>query len=278
MKKKISVLALMLCCLLILAGCCSHEWLDATCEAPKTCAKCGETEGEALGHSWADATCTAPKICSVCHAQEGSALGHDWIDATTEAPMTCAACAITEGERIITDPRFTTASTKDLYGKWVSILELTGEKLGFEGLDEVLRVHISLELDNQGCMTLAYAGLNVDEFATAVHRYMEASLYESGAAAGLSKELLDAAMMQQYGMTVSEFAESYISADDLAASFESLSSTGVYYVDGELFYIGASWDAVSNGSPFTLDGDTLTLVGGLNSLSEKSLVFHRSAE
>ena len=29
-----------------------HTWLDATCEAPKTCDLCGETEGEALGHDW----------------------------------------------------------------------------------------------------------------------------------------------------------------------------------------------------------------------------------
>ena len=27
-----------------------HSWADATCEAPKTCTGCGETEGEALGH------------------------------------------------------------------------------------------------------------------------------------------------------------------------------------------------------------------------------------
>ncbi len=30
---------------------CEHEWVDATCTAPKTCTLCGETEGEALGHT-----------------------------------------------------------------------------------------------------------------------------------------------------------------------------------------------------------------------------------
>lgn len=37
---------------LLLTGCClSHEWADATCEEPKTCTKCGKTEGDALGHT-----------------------------------------------------------------------------------------------------------------------------------------------------------------------------------------------------------------------------------
>ncbi len=43
----------------------AHEcvWADATCTAPKTCSKCGATEGEALGHTYFDA-CSA--ICDVC--------------------------------------------------------------------------------------------------------------------------------------------------------------------------------------------------------------------
>ncbi|MCM1267477.1 MAG: hypothetical protein NC302_06190 [Bacteroidales bacterium] len=51
---------------------CEHEWADATCTAPKTCSKCGATEGEALGHTWVDATFAAPKTCSVCGETEGT--------------------------------------------------------------------------------------------------------------------------------------------------------------------------------------------------------------
>ena len=36
---------------LLLNGCqCKHEWIPADCTTPKTCSKCGETEGEPLGH------------------------------------------------------------------------------------------------------------------------------------------------------------------------------------------------------------------------------------
>ena len=76
---------------------CSHSWKDATCTAPKTCSKCGATEGSATGHSWKDATCTAPKTCSKCGATEGSASGHSWKDATCTAPKTCSKCGATEG-------------------------------------------------------------------------------------------------------------------------------------------------------------------------------------
>ena len=51
-----------------------HAWVDATCEAPKTCAACGETEGDALGHTWIDATYDAPKTCETCGATDGDAL------------------------------------------------------------------------------------------------------------------------------------------------------------------------------------------------------------
>lgn len=50
---------------------CSHEWVDATCTEPKTCSKCGETEGEALGHKWVEATFEHSKTCSVCGLTDG---------------------------------------------------------------------------------------------------------------------------------------------------------------------------------------------------------------
>ncbi len=90
-------LALLVC--VSLAGCCmEHQWVEATCAAAKTCAKCGKTEGEPLPHTWADATCQAPKTCSVCGAEEGEPVSHTWADATCLAPKTCTQCQTTEGE------------------------------------------------------------------------------------------------------------------------------------------------------------------------------------
>lgn len=97
MKKLIAVI---LICLSVFAlgGCCfSHDWQEATCTAPKTCSKCGKTEGEPLPHTWKEATCEKPKTCSVCGATEGSPLGHKWIEATCTEPKTCSVCGKTSG-------------------------------------------------------------------------------------------------------------------------------------------------------------------------------------
>ena len=100
-----------------------HDWIDATCTAPRTCKECGETEGPALdhtwksatcqeqevctrcgmigqsakGHDWTNATCTAPRTCEECGETEGTALGHRWMEATCTAPRTCKECEETEG-------------------------------------------------------------------------------------------------------------------------------------------------------------------------------------
>lgn len=79
---------------------CDHEWLDATCTDPVTCARCGKTKGEALGHTWSDATCTDPEICSVCGEIQGTALGHTWQDATCTDPEICSVCGETQGKAL----------------------------------------------------------------------------------------------------------------------------------------------------------------------------------
>ena len=102
-----SILFLLLFCLLTGCGC-KHEWAEATCDAPKTCAKCGETEGEPAGHNWIDATCASPRTCSGCALTEGESLGHSWIDATCNTPEICAACGETQG-----------APLGHSYGNWI---------------------------------------------------------------------------------------------------------------------------------------------------------------
>ena len=73
--KKIFFIYTLLC--IELCGCgCNHSWTEATCNNPKTCELCGETEGKALGHitdEWTewdedydDALYIKEKICSRC--------------------------------------------------------------------------------------------------------------------------------------------------------------------------------------------------------------------
>lgn len=96
-KKTLFLIAAVLLCALLTA--CGHEhiWSDATCQAPKTCADCGTTEGAVADHNWNNATCLTPKTCAHCGMIEGTVADHDWIDATCVTPKTCAVCGITEG-------------------------------------------------------------------------------------------------------------------------------------------------------------------------------------
>lgn len=102
MKKAIAVLILVVL-VFSLTGCClKHEWKDATCTEPKTCAKCGKTEGEPTGHDWKEATCAEPKTCLTCGETEGEPTGHlhtewkeenlDILNARRELSLVCDDC------------------------------------------------------------------------------------------------------------------------------------------------------------------------------------------
>ena len=124
MKKVLSLIAILCIALVCFAACdfvpesttkapCEHNWVDATCEAPKTCSECGETEGAALGHNAIEVlgqapTCTEPGqtnfvYCDVCdenlsEAKEIPALGHTEETVAGKAP-TCTEPGKTDGKK-----------------------------------------------------------------------------------------------------------------------------------------------------------------------------------
>ena len=52
---------------LLLTGCsCEHEWQRSTCQAPRTCIKCGETEGKIRAHEGGNTACHTPEGCIIC--------------------------------------------------------------------------------------------------------------------------------------------------------------------------------------------------------------------
>lgn len=104
MKKRLLLAVVMVSVMTMLTGCCiSHEWNEATCTEAIACAKCGETEGEALGHAWEDATCTDAKACFVCGETEGEALGHELTEANYQQASVCAVCGEICGEPLQPD-------------------------------------------------------------------------------------------------------------------------------------------------------------------------------
>ena len=49
--KKFVLLTLVLAMVFSMAACCNHHWEPATCQSPKICNDCSQTEGEPLGHT-----------------------------------------------------------------------------------------------------------------------------------------------------------------------------------------------------------------------------------
>ena len=120
MKKAISLFAAILLCMSLFTGCdCTHKtWNEADCLNPKTCAKCGEPQGEALGHTWVDADCLNPVTCSACGETQGDSLGHEygeWV--VGEGDTMSRRCFRCEGEETVAVD-YAQLLDKKLQGHW----------------------------------------------------------------------------------------------------------------------------------------------------------------
>lgn len=73
MKKILALFTLITICFSFSACGCEHNWIDATCQSPKTCSLCEKTQGknDPSQHAWKDATCITPKTCTICNINEG---------------------------------------------------------------------------------------------------------------------------------------------------------------------------------------------------------------
>lgn len=290
MKKNIFVLILALAMVLTMAACgCKHEtWNEANCTTPKTCAECGETEGEALGHVWAaatcdapktcetcgltegepkghdwqDATCVMPKMCVSCKLTEGEALGHTWQEATTEAPKTCEGCGLTEGERIVTDARFTTEDNKHLFGTWVARVVAPAEDLTAElglALEGELAILYFVEFQNNGTMTLSIKPEDMEAFNQMVIAATVEESYAAMEAEGYSRTQADEAFQEVYGMTIPEYVESQLAGLDMSYIFDMMKINFVYYAKGEVIYLGMGWESEMEADKYRLEDGTLYL-------------------
>ncbi len=282
MKKKLLAGLLALIMVLLLTSCgCDHEWQEATCTTAKTCTVCGETEGAPLGHVWQAVTCEHPKTCTVCSLTEGEALGHDWQEATTEAPKTCANCKQTEGERIITDPRFTTASTKFLHGTWTSDVNMTGEMMGLTvGFANGIDCIYTLEFSNDGELTSKLALKDKDVFTKDYREYLIEYTYLSLEQQGVNRDAADAAMQQVYGMNVTEYVDATMKSMDIGAMmqtlFQSFNYTEVYYVQDGKIYTAMSWKStLVDDSTYTFENGILTIDALVLEEGGKPLQFKR---
>lgn len=295
MKRKIWIACLLVICIVMLAGCkCEHEWVDAdcdsaktcalceetegaplghswlaaTCEDPKTCENCGATEGEAKGHFWEEATCEVAETCNVCHQTEGEPLGHTWEEATTELPKTCSVCQAKEGEPLDVDPRFTTASTKELHGIWSCDVTLTGKMLEMEDYLEALECTLFYNFgsNGEGNMYIEFE----DRFVIleAMKKMTLDVTYQTYAALGYGQKATDELMEETFGMSTEEYVDKSIESMDMEELFGMFFADFLYYVeDGKIYMAfadpmgvqGLSWENDFESTKYTLEEGVLIM-------------------
>lgn len=285
--KKIGILLLILACVIGCTGCfCSHEWLpatcleaqkcplcgktegealghrylDATCQAPQTCEICGQTQGEAVDHKWDEATCSAPKSCHWCGKTEGEALEHSWINATTEKPKTCSACGTTEGDRIITDPRFTTAANSHLFGDWQMETSVSGEELSLgDYVDEVSFI-ATVTFGEDGSLKIKLNFKDLDAFLEELTEITQEIMYAEFENMDISREEAEQVFADAYGMSIAEYCENTWAVVDWNAMLEMYGVNFVYYEENGSIYLADNWESDFSASTYTLAGDLLTIV------------------
>lgn len=243
MIKRIGVVMLLLCCLLILTACgCEHVWLSATCQAPLTCTKCGETEGEVGDHTWQAATCEAAAACAVCGQTQGEPLphdwvqsgctatckncgaddpaapGHQWIDATCEQPKQCSVCSLAEGEA--------------LPHEWIAADCNNPQRCADCATVEGSRLDHSLAAGNDGVTGLCTAcGKAVEYFRVEgkVHAWTEYDV----AADGSYVNPITYVKEKQYSDT---FTPQQWFKDGILQEYEMNLGCSLYCVDGKVYY------------------------------------------
>lgn len=227
----ISALLLLVMLLTALAGCaCQHEWVEANCLNPKTCTRCGATEGEKNDE-------------------------HQWEDATTVFPKTCSVCGKREGGKIIVDPRFQTSRCKDLFGTWEAVCEMKLELLGLsEGSFQVKK---TMTFTNNGKAKITTVLVDPEGLEATLSTGIAEDIYAANIAQGMDISQIDELFPQYYGMTVREFAAA--EAKKTVEQWKSTSEDLIYYANEGKLYTGESWYGAMDSNKFEIEDGQLHL-------------------
>lgn len=231
MYKKLGMAALLLAVVLELTGCqCEHEWAEADCLNPKTCTKCGETEGEPVGHHWSEATCEAPETCTVCGLTQGESLGHIWTEANYQDPEICTTCGDTQGQPL--------EAGFEKHGLEINLWE---NKQVF--VDENGQLQITLSAPEEG---FPYVTTCYDDKAMKTTGALYLSNYRivqsdetHQARDGYEWRIVDVEIeysdsnSRKYGVVAHHCAENYYCLEDWDLSMQGLSGTTWEYLDKE---------------------------------------------
>ena len=171
-------------------------------------------------------------------------------------PQTCTVCSSTEGERIITDLRFTTAATQHLYGQWEFQLSIPASAIVPTTLDGEVVFNNRFTFHNDGTAIHETGFADWESAKPYFVDYIILSTYMEYMMQGMDNPAAEADILEQYGMTMEEYAIACLDLMDVNGDMESVSM--VYYVEGDTLYMAYDWNEEMEVTTITLNGDTLT--------------------
>lgn len=190
-------------------------------------------------------------------------------EATTEATTEPTTEATTESTTVPTetidvaslDYPYDAEQAAPIVGSWVYTMEMTGADMGLEDFGTALSLPMVFTFGEDGILTASIseeeAQASIDAFFDAFETYLVDTMYAQFADQGMDAEAADAAMQEQVGMTIAEYAATVLDSLSFTDLFGSIEISAKYNVDGELLY---TYDGIDEEIlAFQLEDDTLTL-------------------
>ena len=235
-----------------------HAWTKVTCTAAQTCNACGAVGKPALGHSWNDATCVLPICCAYCDATQGEALGHEWEEATPDRPKTCKICGETEGLPVEMDDRFISENCEPLFGSWQYRQVTNAKDLSLPGFDQDMVEIITYRFGPYGTLYITTIVEDPEIYRSLLVGYSAAAIYRAMEEEGMDAEEADAHYLQEYDMTILEYAQMTVDESDWENDM-NISEELCYYVEDGTLYIAQHWEDAFETWSFAVEADDLTL-------------------
>lgn len=158
-------------------------------------------------------------------------------------------------------------TAKQLYGSWEMTVDFSKEiesELNEPEFHEELNVKLIVQYNEDGTFEMyadeAYTTDSLNNWLNAFVDYTVEQTYLDYEEMGMSREEVDQAMMDQYGMSMKEMMDEAmadsISVEDVVAD---LQTSGVWEAKGDKLYMDEYEVSANTYDNFTVDGDTLTI-------------------
>lgn len=160
-------------------------------------------------------------------------------------------------------------TAEQLYGTWSTTFDLSGmieSELGsdFEGFHEEFDITLMMDFNEDGTFKM-YA--DEEALSSTFNTYIESlasfgtdMMYTELEGSGMSREEIDAAFQEQYGMGIEEYMLSELQASvDMDVLVGDIETTGVYEAKGNKLYMDETAVSSNVYDLFTVEGDVLTI-------------------